>query len=257
MLKRLLMGAMVLGFFSLLCVVFLEVALTFLAPVPDPYGYLIQFNSYIRSSYPPGYRMAFTPEATLPGISGRKVLSTNNVAMRGPHLGIPKPADEYRVFLVGGGTTECGILDDSESLDAVLAAQLNEKAGLNKTVRVYNSGVSGHKSDDHIAWLAHRIVHLQPDMVVVFAGINDMPAAMVDFDYLHVDLPPFSRSVLARVHAVSDPQTPVLPLQPDLQSLGSGDHGEGWIQGQHGDEGRRARTIFSHRQAAADRCRPL
>jgi lysophospholipase L1-like esterase len=101
--------------------------------------------------------------------------------------------------MVGGSTTECGALAESEGIHAILSAHLNEKAGLDKTIRVYNAGVPGHKSDDHISWMAHRIVHLRPDMVVVFAGINDLLAAIVNFDYLHINVPPQSRTLLARM----------------------------------------------------------
>lgn len=199
MTNRRLLGALTLAVVGLVCVACLELALTLLAPVPDPYAYLLQLNPYIRSSYPPNYRRLVTTEEGLPGVTGKKTISTNNVAMRGPHLAMPKPADEYRIVLVGGSTTECGILDDSEALHSILATQLNEKAGLNRTIRVYNSGVSGHKSDDHLSWLAHRIVHLSPDMVITFAGVNDLFAAIADFDYLHVSLPPHSRMLLARM----------------------------------------------------------
>src|SRR5215471_5532284 len=56
-------------------------------------------------------------------------------------------------------------------------------------VRVYNAGVSGDRSDDHVAILTQRIVHLEPDLVVVFAGINDLLASIHGHDYLHLPMP--------------------------------------------------------------------
>ena len=57
-----------------------------------------------------------------------------------------------------------------------------------KRVKVYGAGKSGAKSYDHVEMIAHRLVHLEPDLLIVFAGINDLRAAMYGRNYLM--LPP-------------------------------------------------------------------
>ena len=50
---------------------------------------------------------------------------------------------------------------------------------------VYGAGFSGAASDDHVALLGQRVVHMDPDMVIVFSGINDLTRSIFDFDYMH------------------------------------------------------------------------
>ena len=101
---------------SLFCI---ELGLSWLAPLPDPYDSLknkYRVNRYLKMEYPPNIQIFTEGEPGLPGISGRKVYSTNNLGYRGEDLAIPKPAGEFRIFLVGGSTVECFYLDDSESM---------------------------------------------------------------------------------------------------------------------------------------------
>ena len=44
---------------------------------------------------------------------------------------------------------------------------------------------SSDRTDDHIAILTQRIVHLEPDLIVIFSGINDLRASLAGLDYLH------------------------------------------------------------------------
>jgi len=174
---------------SLLLIVVVEIFLTVVAPVSDPYEELKQtgvgLNQYIKSEYQPNLRLSMTPEEGLPGVEGSSVFSTNNMGYRGHDIIVPKPANEFRVFLVGGSTIETMVLDDSKSIDRVLEQHLNETSRSHRLVRVYNAGRSGDRSYDHISMLVHRIAHLQPDMVIVLVGVNDLIAATNSTDYLH------------------------------------------------------------------------
>ena len=105
------------------------------------------------------------------------------MGFRGSDIARQKPSDEYRIFLIGGSTMECYVLDDEDSINAVLEKHLTGVQG--GSVRVYNAGKSGDRSDDHVAILSQRIVHLEPDLIVVFAGINDLRIAATNYDYLH------------------------------------------------------------------------
>jgi lysophospholipase L1-like esterase len=168
-----------------------EAALWIFHPVPDPYAAQKRVpdvswpgSAYVPSAYPPHYLRLVRAEPGLPGIdTAQRQFTTNNLAYRGDSLAMPKPAGEVRVFMVGGSTTECIFLDDHEAVTARLQAYLRQALpGVN--VRVYGAGKSGDRSWDHVAMTAHRIAHLQPDVVIVFAGINDVLAGVVGRDYL-------------------------------------------------------------------------
>jgi lysophospholipase L1-like esterase len=174
---------------SLLCLLVAEFALRRIAPVQDPYAELKvprpEVNQYIKSEHPKNLRVVVDPEAGLPGMKGPNVFTTNNMGFRGDDLTIPKPANEFRVFMVGGSTTECVYLDDSNAITRVLQNELNKQPPNNLTVKVYNAGKSGDATDDHVSMIVHRIVQLQPDLIIVFAGINDLTRSINDYDYLH------------------------------------------------------------------------
>jgi len=179
---------------SLTCLVILELALRKLAWVQDPYAdlkYRQQLNQYIKSEHPKNLRLVTAPEADLPGMKGPSVFTTNNLGFRGDPLVVPKPADEFRIFMVGGSTTECLYLDDSKTLTRVLQDELNGRLGADVNVRVYGAAKSGDATDDHVAMITQRLVQLQPDMIIVFAGVNDLTRTINNYDYLHyVDAPP-------------------------------------------------------------------
>lgn len=181
-LRRLLKNLFVGGAITVLLA---ELCLWVAFPLADPF-YTSRFTRhYIRHEHEPHMNFRSVPEPGLPGMAGTSRLTTNAFGFRGDKLLVPKPIDEFRVFLIGGSTTECLALDDKDSLDAVVQRTVQERVGDGWTIRVYNTGVSGDRSDDHIAILSQRIVHLEPDLIVVFAGINDMRAAMAGHDYLH------------------------------------------------------------------------
>jgi lysophospholipase L1-like esterase len=174
---------------TLLAVIAAEIALRAMAPVANPYENIErlkpQINQYIRFEYPRRYAATTEAEPGLPGLSGRHRFTTNNMGFRGDSLADPKPPGEFRVFMVGGSTTECFYLDDSDDLARVLQRDLSAAAPPGTTVRVYNAGLSGAASDDHIAMLSQRIVHFQPDLVIVFCGINDLTRSIYGYDYRH------------------------------------------------------------------------
>ncbi|HEX5727136.1 MAG TPA: SGNH/GDSL hydrolase family protein [Longimicrobiaceae bacterium] len=169
-----------------------EVFLRVAAPQPDPYASLKLLpetrwpgSPYVPSAFPPHHRLTLRTEPGLPGMDGRpRRFTVNHLGYRGDSLAMPKPAGELRVFMVGGSTTECIFLDDAEAVTAVLERRLNQGRAGGTRVKVYGAGKSGDRSYDHVAMVAHRIAHLQPDVIVVFAGINDLAAAMMGRDYL-------------------------------------------------------------------------
>ncbi len=168
----------------ILCLVILEVALRVFAPISDPYAdrKYNTTNRLIRSDYPPYFKIVTEMEPGLPGMSGLHTFSTNNVGFRGDDLMLPKPKDEFRVFIVGGSTTESYYNDDSKVFTRVLQDQLSQKYS-DKQVKVYNTGRAGDRIDAHVAMISQRLVHMQPDLIIVFTGLNDLVGNNFNFSY--------------------------------------------------------------------------
>jgi lysophospholipase L1-like esterase len=85
-----------------------------------------------------------------------------------------KPEGVFRVFLIGGSTTENLYIDDSRTFGALLERRLNEAlrpAG--RTAEVINAGRGGTGSADHF-YLAWEVVSYEPDVIVYLLGVNDM-----------------------------------------------------------------------------------
>jgi lysophospholipase L1-like esterase len=176
------------GLSIVIAVVMAEIALTLFFPIADPNAERksrMPDMEYIESQFFPNEAYVFFPEKELSHMSDRARFTTDNMGFRGRDVIMPKPADEYRIFMVGGSTTECLYLDDEATITADLEALMNARRTDSLKVRVYNAGKGGDKSYDHIAMISHRIVFLQPDMIILFAGINDLLAATADVDYLH------------------------------------------------------------------------
>lgn len=187
-----------------------EILLRIAAPVAEPTRsaaeHVSALNPYIRFEYPRGYAAVTEVEPGLYGIDGRHFFTTNAYGFRGDALVSPKPAGEYRVFVVGGSTAECFYLDDDDDMSRVAQREL-AVAAIGRTVKVYNVGLSGTATDDHIALIAQRLVHLEPDAIVVLAGINDLRRSIQHYDYLHyfpkqAPSPPLYRTLLMKSQIV-------------------------------------------------------
>ncbi len=167
-----------------------EIVLWLLFPVEDPYAEAKRdrdtHQAYIESQFTPNQRLLLYPEPDLPGMAPEVRFSTNNMGFRGADIAVPKPGHEYRIFMVGGSTTECLYLDDSATVTHALESFLNDRLPDSITARVYNAGKSGDRSYDHVAVIGQRLVHLEPDMIIVFCGINDLTASIYGADYLHL-----------------------------------------------------------------------
>ncbi len=103
---------------------------------------------------------------------------------------VPKPVGTYRVVCEGGSTTfDLLAPDDAATWPARLGTLLRPRAD------VVNAGFSGWTSLESLVSLEIRDLDLQPDLVVVYSGVNDLqPAGHVPFaaDYSvgHAELLP-------------------------------------------------------------------
>jgi len=114
-----------------------------------------------------------TDEHTTPGIRrGRKTFSVNNVGLRGPNL--PENSNNlYKIITVGGSTTECLYLDDSEEWPHLLMGKMN--TGQNQRLAwIANAGLSGHTAAHHLRMIQIVPVFGKVDMLIFLVGFNDL-----------------------------------------------------------------------------------
>lgn len=161
-----------------------EIVLRFV-PVEDPYKSqklerARNKNSHIPSHYLPNQKYTFTSKEGLPGLDSVTQFTTNNYGFRGNQLK-DKKAGAFRIFLMGGSTTECMLIDDNKAPHSLMQNQLS-----NLRAEVFNTAKSGDMTVEHLAMLVHRVVHLQPDLIVLFCGINDLKRSH-NFDYTQID----------------------------------------------------------------------
>jgi lysophospholipase L1-like esterase len=109
-------------------------------------------------------------ESGLPGISGRQSVTTDLKGFRTTKNIQYDKGDTFRVFAVGGSTTEQIYLDDKKTWTHLLQQDLSDS--LSSNVEVINTGVSGLRAEHHLATLKY-ISQYHPDLVIFLVGIND------------------------------------------------------------------------------------
>ncbi len=101
---------------------------------------------------------------------------------RGDHVKKDEPADEYRIFVVGGSTVE-----DAQSDEEMWTAQLKRRlparhAG--KTITVVNAGKAGYESHRIFLYWVATLAAFTPDLVVYYEAWNEQPT---DVTFAHAD----------------------------------------------------------------------
>jgi len=109
-----------------------------------------------------------------------KTININNEGFRGPEIQREKSDDTYRIFMVGGSTTfGYGASLDQNSIPAHLQEKFNQ-INLGKRVEVINAGIHGYTSNDEMNLVKNKLVHYDPDLVIIFDGSNDIFRAYND-----------------------------------------------------------------------------
>ncbi len=134
----------------------------------------IRGSSQALSLYVPHRYLGFTPAPNYRG--GR-----NHHDARGFRGGAPsadKAAGEFRIACLGGSTTYGNTVDaPEEAYPAQLEVELRRRTGRN--IRVVNAGASGWSSLESLINLETRVLDLEPDLVIVYHGINDVATRLV------------------------------------------------------------------------------
>lgn len=102
----------------------------------------------------------------------------NSLGYRGEEIDLPKPQGRFRIVCIGGSTTYTTRVKDYRlSYPALLEKELKNRGYSN--VDVVNAGVVGYSSWETLISLAFRVLDVQPDLIIVYHGINDANARLV------------------------------------------------------------------------------
>ncbi len=120
----------------------------------------------------PGLKKVFLPDSSsFHGIYNESHFTINSLGYRGPL--IMDKSKEYRILVIGGSTSECLYLDDSETWGNMMMNYLDKTIDGRKVI-VMNVGKSGFNLRDHIIELNNLSEKYNPDMIIIMVGANDM-----------------------------------------------------------------------------------
>ena len=116
-----------------------------------------------------GYRQR--PHARLRYNNGA-VATANGSGYRGPDVALAKPPGVRRIVLLGGSTTHGWGVSDDSTIDAYMRRQL--AASSRGRFEVINAALDGYDSRQLLERLQFDVLRLDPDVVIVNAGVNDV-----------------------------------------------------------------------------------
>jgi lysophospholipase L1-like esterase len=111
-----------------------------------------------------------------PGISGVKTFTINKLGLRGPLP--PSLGSAYRILAIGGSTTICANLDDSEEWPHQLMERLNASQRTHP-VWVGNAGRAATTTVHHLVLMQWLPPVLHVDMAIFLIGVNDLAATLI------------------------------------------------------------------------------
>lgn len=154
-----------------------RVWLNYLA-TPEQYDRYVLFTSLDPKSY------AWTPHPYLayyptPNYQKGRTFH-NSLGYRSDEFSLEKPRGVYRIVALGGSSTyDVRIEDNAATFTAQLQKLLRENYGY-QNVEVINAGVPGYNSWEILINLEFRVLDLDPDLVIIYEGTNDVHARLVD-----------------------------------------------------------------------------
>lgn len=99
----------------------------------------------------------------------------NRLGLLGPEVSVEKPADTFRILVLGDSYTEAFQVEEQDKYTTVLERQLNDYFSDKKIkIEVLNAGVRGYSPIVHYQSYKTRWAKLNPDLVIVQMYTNDV-----------------------------------------------------------------------------------
>jgi tetratricopeptide (TPR) repeat protein len=139
-----------------------ELYLRLMYPEPPQVNYFLHHPNQVTVFHP--------LSDIMPGVNYDETRFTiNNIGLRGD----PIPSDDtFRILAVGGSSTEVLFLDDPDAWPMRMQKRLSSLVG--QDIWVGNAGKSGLNSFSHVSQIYQSSREIEPDLIMVTAGINDL-----------------------------------------------------------------------------------
>lgn len=122
----------------------------------------------------PIYRRSANPYLRyelLPNAKSARI-SVNSDGFRGPEYSLTKPANTFRIIMLGDSETLSFMLAQSDALAAQLESLLNQKSGLIR-YEIFNFGVEGYNIFQELEMLKTKGLKYNPDLIILNYVLND------------------------------------------------------------------------------------
>ena len=165
--KRAIVARLLLVFGGLLIGLLLTEVMLRVLGIAYPLPYLP--DVYVGSRLQPGFSAWFTEE-------GRAYVQVNRAGFRDREHELKKPADTFRIAVLGDSFAEAVQVSREDTFWSVLERRLAAAPRFEgKEVELLNFGISGHGTAQQLQMLRHYVLPYEPDVVVLafFAG-NDV-----------------------------------------------------------------------------------
>jgi lysophospholipase L1-like esterase len=133
--------------------------------------------------------------------------TTNSLGYRGPEFTPEKPADTYRILMLGDSITFGWGVEDNQTFSHLLAQQLNQESQ-GKKIEIINAGwYDGYAPDNYYVYLKTEGLKLNPDLVILnlfpwndIADLREMVWSKTDQHDLPVKIKSTDRTVRGGYH---------------------------------------------------------
>lgn len=139
-----------------------------------------------------------TDPEIMPGVEGVARFVVNSRGMRAPE---PSPKFDFQILALGGSTTECVYLDQTEAWPALLQTHLNERQH-HRNVWVGNAGKTGVTTREH-RYQVPILLEEYPDLdwMILLVGVNDVLMRLardIHYDPFYPDKPESQENLVNR-----------------------------------------------------------
>ena len=108
-------------------------------------------------------------------VKGAKIhIKINSLGFRGPEFSRTKPPNTFRIVCLGASTTFAAEASSNEATWPYLLQQRLQAANPNRRIEVINAAVSGYVASDSLQNLRHRVLPLDPDLVLYYEANNEI-----------------------------------------------------------------------------------
>lgn len=131
-----------------------------------------------RARIQPHPYLAYSPKPNLRFEGKKHTIEHNSLGFRGPEISWDKPEGTFRIACLGGSSTYGHGPSSNETTWPMRLEHYLREQYPGRAIEVINGGCQGYSSFESVQNLAHRVLPLEPDVVIVYHTINDMRCAL-------------------------------------------------------------------------------